>query len=159
PSSHTRNDGNSTLSEASSTASASTGSSLPGVMMQRTSGSSRSAASSHHRLACAVISALNNSSSATGSALILATSSSSIRTGSKAWRGNAAGRLAVVGQRHRQVVAVQPGRPELAVPQHGHQALPGEITAENQHVGLVHLGRGEELAEADLRSMQVGGEE
>ena len=64
PRSHSSSSGHSTRACAASTASASTGSSLPGVMMQRTAGSSRSAASSHHRCSCAAISPRNIRSSA-----------------------------------------------------------------------------------------------
>jgi len=40
-----------------------------------------------------------------------------------------------------------------------HHHLAGDITAEDDHVGLVEAGRVDELAPADLGSVNVGGEE
>ena len=40
-----------------------------------------------------------------------------------------------------------------------HEALARDVPAEQQHVGLVHLCRGEELAKAAVRAVDVGGEE
>jgi hypothetical protein len=60
---------------------------------------------------------------------------------------------------HAHLFAVDLGPQLVAFAQYRDQALAGEVAAQQQHVGFVDLGRGQELAEADIRTVHVGREE
>src|SRR5580693_10729154 len=56
------------------------------------------------------------------------------------------------------LLAADPGPQGAVLGEHRDDGLAREVAAQDDHVRLVDLGRGQELAKADLRAVQVGGE-